>query len=87
MGTAYSETVSAGGGTSPYTFSLYSGSLPTSTTLNTSTGVISGTPSATGTFNFTLKVTDSTSATGTQAFQIIIASSSGTSAGNYGWVQ
>src|ERR1039458_1221903 len=45
IGIAYSETISAQGGTSPYTFALTSGSLPTGTSLNTSTGVISGTRS------------------------------------------
>src|SRR5258708_5373229 len=57
-GTAYSETISAQGGSSPYTFSVTSGALPTGTTM-TSGGVISGTPSAASTFGFTVTVTDS----------------------------
>ncbi len=58
VGTFYSQTLQATGGITPYTWS-YTGSLPTGLTLNTSTGAITGTPSAPGTFNFTAKVTDS----------------------------
>lgn len=77
-GSTYSETISAQGGTGPYTFSLLSGSLPTGTTLNTSTGVISGTTSAAGTFSFTIGVTDSLGNTGSQSFSItIVAPSAG----------
>jgi hypothetical protein len=48
------------GGTPPYTFSVVGGlaNLPAGLTLNTSTGAITGTPTATGTF--TIQVTDST---------------------------
>jgi hypothetical protein len=79
-GVAYSETINAQGGTSPYTFTVTSGAVPTGTTLNSSSGVISGTPSATGTFSFTITVTDSLGYTGSQAFQIIIAAVGGNSA-------
>ena len=41
---AYSATLVATGGTTPYTWSLKSGTLPTGLSLNTATGVISGTP-------------------------------------------
>jgi hypothetical protein len=74
---AYSETINAQGGTSPYTFAVTSGALPTGTTLNPSSGVISGTPSAAGTFTFTITVTDSSGFTGSQALQIIITVPSG----------
>jgi len=60
VGTQYSATLSASGGTAPYTWSLVSGSLPTDLTLSNA-GVISGTPSAAGTYNFTVKVEDSSS--------------------------
>jgi hypothetical protein len=81
---AYSQTINAQGGTSPYTFAVTSGALPTGTTLNTSSGVISGTPSAANTFSFTITVTDSLGFTGSQAFQIIIAVASG--GGSYAFI-
>src|SRR5581483_11147732 len=66
-GTAYNASLAASGGTTPYTWSISSGSLPSGLSLSSSTGAISGTTSSTGTFNFTAKVTDSTSKTGTAA--------------------
>ncbi|MDT9647069.1 putative Ig domain-containing protein, partial [Pseudomonas sp. JV245A] len=47
-GTPYSATLSATGGTVPYSYSITSGSLPTGLSLNTGTGAISGIPSAAG---------------------------------------
>ena len=55
----YSEVVVVGGGTPNYIYSLTSGQLPNGLSLNTQTGLISGTPTALGTFNFTVGVTDS----------------------------
>lgn len=73
-GTAYSETVDeTQGGVSPYTFAVTSGALPTSLSLNSTTGVISGTPSVAGTFNFTITVTDQNGSTGSTPFQIAIS--------------
>jgi hypothetical protein len=54
---SYTATVNATGGVTPYTWSL-SGN-PAWLSINPSTGVLSGTPTATGTFGFTVKVTDS----------------------------
>ena len=44
VGTAYSQTVSATGGTGSYTFSVSAGSLPAGLSLNAATGAITGTP-------------------------------------------
>src|SRR5215469_8494720 len=61
QGTAYSQTLTASGGTSPYAWTLVSGTnLPAGLTLSSS-GVISGTPTGSGTTNFTVMVTDSSS--------------------------
>jgi hypothetical protein len=57
--TAYSATVSATGGTPPYTWSVVSGSLPAGLSLATSSGAISGTPTGSGTSSFTVQVADS----------------------------
>jgi hypothetical protein len=69
---AYNTTVVATGGTTPYTWSLSAGTLPAGLSLNAATGAISGTPTATGTVNFTVRVTDTNSATTTKALSITI---------------
>jgi hypothetical protein len=70
VGTAYSQTISGSGGTSPYTFSLSSGSLPAWASLNASTGVISGTPNSTATANFIIRATDANGCAGTRAYSL-----------------
>ena len=59
IGVAYTTTITATGGVSPYTFAVTTGSLPAGLTLNATTGVLSGTPTAAGAFTFTVQVTDS----------------------------
>jgi autotransporter-associated beta strand protein len=54
---AYSQTLTGGGGTGPYSFSVIAGSLPGGFTLD-SGGLLSGSTTAAGTFNFTVQVTD-----------------------------
>jgi len=64
VGLAYSANVNGTGGTTPYTWSIVSGALPGGLTLNSSSGVITGTPTAAyGPSNLTVKVTDSSSPT------------------------
>jgi hypothetical protein len=62
VGTPYSQTLTATGGTSPYTWSLASGNLPSGLSI-TSSGIISGTPTTAGSFSFAVKVTDTNSTT------------------------
>ena len=66
VGTTYSASLSASGGTTPYTWSLASGTLPTGLTLSPG-GTISGAPTAAGTSNFTVSVSDSSSPAKTAA--------------------
>ena len=65
-GSAYTAILQASGGTPGYTWSLRSGSLPAGLSLSAG-GVISGTPTAAGTFSFTVQVTDSGSPAQTQS--------------------
>lgn len=60
---AYSTTLTASGGTAPYSYAVTAGALPGGLTLTTG-GVLSGTPTATGSFNFSVTATDSSTGTG-----------------------
>ena len=75
VGTAYSQTFTASGGTTPYSFAVTAGAIPAGMTLSTG-GALSGTPTAGGTFNFTVTATDSTGApgpfSGSQAYSLTI---------------
>lgn len=82
LSSAYSATVTATGGITPYTWSLATGStLPVGLTLTSGSpsATISGTPTATGTFQFTLKVTDATTPTPMTASASFLLTVSGSS--------
>lgn len=72
VGVAYSQQITASGGAAPYTFTVTSGTLPTGLTL-TATGLLAGTPTATGTFTFTVRGTDLNGCFGSIAYTIVIA--------------
>jgi hypothetical protein len=59
--TGYSQAVSTNGGTPPITFSVTAGALPPGLSLIGSSGVISGTPTAYGSYTFTVTAVDSSS--------------------------
>ncbi len=71
----YSQQLSAGSSDSldhtPYTFTLASGSLPTNLTLGTD-GLLSGTPTAAGSFPFTVQAAGSGGVSGTQAYTLVV---------------
>lgn len=75
VGIAYSTTLQVSGGVPPIAWSVVSGSLPGWASLNTSTGVISGTPTATGTSSFSVQATDSETpaAVSVQALTLTVA--------------
>lgn len=72
VNTPYSASLSATGGGSPYIFSLAGGALPEGVRMS-SLGSFSGTPTTTGTFTFTGRVTDSSGTAVTGTFSIVIA--------------
>jgi hypothetical protein len=75
-GEAYSDTIRVNGGTTPYTWSMSSGTLPTGLALQASTGYISGTPAkgTVGSYSIVIEVTDSSAPplTGQQIFSLIV---------------
>ena len=73
IGIAFSHTVTASG-TGPITFSISPGALPTGLALNASSGVISGTPTAAGTFNFTVVASNGSALGDTRAYTINVVS-------------
>src|SRR5437667_2882612 len=77
LGVQYALTFVAMGAPQPYTWSLTSGVLPGGLTLNLTGGTLSGTPSTTGTWNFTVQVVGSGASangppTASQAFSLTI---------------
>lgn len=71
VGTAYSATLAASGGTGGFTWTLESGALPAGLTLAAS-GAITGTPTASGTANIVVRATDGASSSATRALAITI---------------
>ncbi len=73
VGTAYNFTLQASGGILPYSWAVTSGSLPSGLSLDSSTGVLSGTPTTVGTNAFSITVTDSAGATAVAQLTLSVA--------------
>ena len=88
-GTGYSAGLQVSGGTPAYTWSIPSGSLPAGLTMSATTGVISGTPSVTGTSNFTVMVTDNSNPAQTKsaATSIVVGAQQSTGPGTIWYVR
>lgn len=71
-GNFYSQVFQASGGTPPYTWSIVAGHAPTGLTFDAGAGALSGTPSAAGTYNLTVRVADSATSAVSKSFNIII---------------
>ncbi|MDR1529326.1 MAG: Ig domain-containing protein, partial [Burkholderiales bacterium] len=67
------DSIVASGGTSPYSYAVTVGALPTGLAINSVTGAISGTPTTVGSYTFTVTVTDDEADTDSEEFTIVIA--------------
>jgi hypothetical protein len=84
-GTAYSQQFAATGGTPPYQWAVATGSTPPAGLTLNSSGLLSGTPSASGTFSVTVTDSESPAAAVTKSFTLTITGSGNASllSGNY----
>jgi len=71
-GESYSQMLTATGGTSPYSWSVSAGNLPSGLALGASTGMISGTPAGAGSASFTIQVTDAVGASALKPLSLTV---------------
>lgn len=69
---AFSQILAASGGQSPYTWSVSSGALPAGLALDVNTGLISGTPTTSGSNTFYVSVTDKVGTVASNQYTIIV---------------
>ncbi len=72
-GTAYSQTITATGGTPPYLYFKTGGSIPPGLSLAYDTGVVSGTPTTAGPYSFTVTAQDANYCQGRLDYTVTIA--------------
>jgi hypothetical protein len=77
QGASYNQAITATGGTTPYTFTVSSGTPPAGINL-TSGGILTGTPSGAGAATITVRATDANGCFGTQTYTITVAAACGT---------
>ena len=75
-GVAYSQTLTASGGTAPYAYAVTAGALPAGLTLS-ATGTLAGSPLASGSFALSITATDASSGSGpyatTRSYTVVVA--------------
>ncbi|MFC6086190.1 DUF7927 domain-containing protein [Sphaerisporangium aureirubrum] len=75
VGVPYSDQLTRSGGTTPIVWSVSAGSLPPGLTLNASTGLLSGTPTTSGTYSFTVRIVDAEGNSDTRPVTLVIVAS------------
>ncbi len=85
INTPYNALLSANGGITPYSWTIASGALPVGLSLNSHSGLVSGTPGVAGTSSVAINVTDVQNNTATQTLTISIntGGANGTLNGSY----
>ncbi|MFC5742326.1 Ig-like domain-containing protein [Dyella tabacisoli] len=74
VGAVYpAAALSATGGVAPYHYQVTAGAIPPGLALNANTGQLSGTPTGSGTYPFSVTATDTNSQTGVQAYTVTIS--------------
>jgi large repetitive protein len=71
LNTAYSQALTFNGGTAPVSWTISSGTPPAGFTLDPSTGILSGTPTAAGSSTFTVTATDAKSLSVSQTYTLV----------------
>lgn len=74
FGAFYSQTLTASATVPPYSWSIIAGELPAGLTLNSSTGVISGTPAELGSASFTVQIADTYTVTAAKVLSLSVES-------------
>jgi len=67
-GSPFTQVFTSSFGASPFTYSQPFGTVPTGLSFNTSTGVLSGTPTTEGFYTYVVRITDEMSCSGTQSY-------------------
>ena len=79
VNSGYNQTITASGGTAPYSFN-YTGALPPGVTLNQQTGQLSGQSNTMGGYVFSITATDANGCTGNRSYVVSITNGGGVSA-------